>query len=155
MNLNTSISASQLFGVWGTPREPYWIIKPFSFKINDIEPERRFVNLFGEFSPLHGIAFQYSVTMYVYHTYCVVCMLRLKNLRQKCLKLFYLPTRYILRHLLKAWLCYFFAWWNMNKTQRFNEIENSKKGAEPAFFHTLSGLHFSRHIEYSCKANFK
>ena len=27
MNLNTSISASQLFGVWGTPRDPYWCIK--------------------------------------------------------------------------------------------------------------------------------
>ena len=25
----------------------------------------------------------------------------------------------------------------MNKTQRLNEIENSQKGAGPAFFHTL------------------
>ena len=54
MNLNTSISVSQLLGVWGTPRDPYWCIKPIWFKINDINPERRFVNLFGEFSPLWG-----------------------------------------------------------------------------------------------------
>ena len=27
MNLKTSISASQLFGVWGIPKDPYWCIK--------------------------------------------------------------------------------------------------------------------------------
>ena len=54
MNLNTSISVSWLFVVWGTSRDPYWYIKPIWFKIIDIEPERRFVNLFDEFSPLCG-----------------------------------------------------------------------------------------------------
>ena len=52
MNLNTSSSAQWLFGVWGTPRDSYWCIKPIYFKINDIDPERRFVNLFSKFSPL-------------------------------------------------------------------------------------------------------
>ena len=41
----------------------------------------------------------------------------------------------------------------MNKTQRLNEIENSKKGAEPAFFHTLVDMYLK--LEYSCKANFE
>ena len=42
----------------------------------------------------------------------------------------------------------------MNKTQRLNEIENSKKkGAGPAFFHTLVDMYLK--LEFSCKANFK
>ena len=41
----------------------------------------------------------------------------------------------------------------MNKTQRLNEIVNSKKDAEPAFFHTLVDMYVK--LEYSCKANFK
>ena len=56
IHYKASISALHLFGVWGTPMNPYWCIKPIQFKINDIDPERRFVNLFGEFSSLCAAA---------------------------------------------------------------------------------------------------
>ena len=49
MNLNISISASQLFGVLGTQRDK---LNPFSSKLMTVIPESRFVNLFGEFSSL-------------------------------------------------------------------------------------------------------
>ena len=55
MNLNTFISASWLFGVWGTPGDPYEWIKPIQFLIEDIDPKGRFVNFFGNFSPLWGV----------------------------------------------------------------------------------------------------
>ena len=48
MNLNASINASQLLGVWGTPKDPYWCIKPIFFKTNDTVPQRKFVNLLGK-----------------------------------------------------------------------------------------------------------
>ena len=56
MSLKTSICASQLFEVWGTPRDPYGCIKPIQFTTNDIDSERRFVNLFGKFSPFCAAA---------------------------------------------------------------------------------------------------
>ena len=55
MNLNTSINALQLLGVQGTPGDLYECIKPIKFKIDDIDPKRRFVNLFSDFSPLWGV----------------------------------------------------------------------------------------------------
>ena len=48
MNLNTSVRHAFLRseGLQGTHIKPIW------FKINDIDPKWRFVNLFSEFSPL-------------------------------------------------------------------------------------------------------
>ena len=37
--------------------DPYGCIKPIKFKLNNIDPKRRFVNLFEEFSPLCGGAY--------------------------------------------------------------------------------------------------
>ena len=41
----------------------------------------------------------------------------------------------------------------MNKTQRLNEIENSQKGAGPAFFPTLVDMYVK--LEYTYEANFE
>ena len=41
----------------------------------------------------------------------------------------------------------------MNKTQRLNKIENSQKGAGPAFFHTLVDMYVK--LEYTYEANFE
>ena len=54
MNSNTSINALKLFGVLGTPGDLYECVKPIKFKIDDIDPKGRFVNLFGGFGPLCG-----------------------------------------------------------------------------------------------------
>ena len=51
MNLNTYFYQC-IMTFWG-PRDSKGPI--LKFKINDIDPERRFVNLFGEFSPLCGV----------------------------------------------------------------------------------------------------
>ena len=45
-----------ILGVRGTPGDLYECIKPINFKIGDIEPKGRFVNLIGDFSTLCGPA---------------------------------------------------------------------------------------------------
>ena len=51
MNLNTSIIELYLSGLSGTPGDPYGSIK----LIDDIDRKGRFVNLFGNFSPLFAM----------------------------------------------------------------------------------------------------
>ena len=46
------INALEFLGVRGTPGDLYECVKPIKFKIDDIDPKGRFVNLFGGFSPL-------------------------------------------------------------------------------------------------------
>ena len=65
MNLTTEISASHFWGVWGTPRDLDGCIKPIKFKIDDIDPKARFVNLFGDFSPLWVVALSTEETQNV------------------------------------------------------------------------------------------
>ena len=56
MNLNTSINVLNYLVSEGLQGTIYECIKPIKFKIDDIDPKGRFVNLFGDFSPLWGVA---------------------------------------------------------------------------------------------------